>query len=293
MIESIGTLTNQLDKPVCSMFISHANARKHYSRIHKHTEFEISLVLDGSGLYSTMHGTEAIEGGDIFIFSSNEQHCITDIDDTAGENSMNLLNIHFSPIFVWGADSDNPLTCEYQHMLFDKESLSHNKLDRNNPHYPKIVTLISEIRNEFSDGNADYPILVKNKLVEILITLKRFFSAKTASHPEVVLQEKLIQRIEDAANFISINYSKELSLAQIADQAYLSAPYFSSIFKKIYGMSPWEYLTIQRIDRAKLLLKTTDDNILDIAVKCGFNNSANFNKLFRKYTNTTPSNYRK
>ena len=37
----------------------------------------------------------------------------------------------------------------------------------------------------------------------------------------------------------------------------------------------------------------SSDSILDIAFKCGFNNTANFNKMFRKYTGRTPSEYRK
>ena len=58
-------------------------------------------------------------------------------------------------------------------------------------------------------------------------------------------------------------------------------------------MSVWDYICIKRIEEALSLIKTTDKNILDIALECGFNNSANFNKILKKYTNLLPSAFRK
>ena len=59
------------------------------------------------------------------------------------------------------------------------------------------------------------------------------------------------------------------------------------------GMSVWDYICIKRIEEALTLIKTTDKNILDIALECGFNNTVNFNKIFKKYTNLLPSTFRK
>jgi AraC-like DNA-binding protein len=59
------------------------------------------------------------------------------------------------------------------------------------------------------------------------------------------------------------------------------------------GMSLWDYICIKRIEEALTQIKTTDKNILDIALDCGFNNTVNFNKIFKKYTNLSPSAFRK
>jgi AraC-like DNA-binding protein len=59
------------------------------------------------------------------------------------------------------------------------------------------------------------------------------------------------------------------------------------------GMSIWDYISIKRIEEALTLIKTTDKNMLEIALECGFNNTVNFNKLFKKYTNVTPNFFRK
>ena len=59
------------------------------------------------------------------------------------------------------------------------------------------------------------------------------------------------------------------------------------------GMSLWDYLCIKRIECALNLIKTTDKNLLDIALECGFNNTVNFNKMFKKYTNVSPGSFRR
>ena len=58
-------------------------------------------------------------------------------------------------------------------------------------------------------------------------------------------------------------------------------------------MSPWDYITVRRIDLARKLLSDSDRNILDIAMMCGFNNTANFNRAFKKVTGKTPKEIRK
>lgn len=58
-------------------------------------------------------------------------------------------------------------------------------------------------------------------------------------------------------------------------------------------MTTWDYINIKRIDKAISLLSTTDETILNIATQCGFNNSANFNRIFKKITQLTPKQYRR
>ena len=57
-------------------------------------------------------------------------------------------------------------------------------------------------------------------------------------------------------------------------------------------MSPWDYITVKRIDLARRLLAESDKNILEIAMLCGFNNTANFNRAFRNVTGKTPKEIR-
>ena len=58
-------------------------------------------------------------------------------------------------------------------------------------------------------------------------------------------------------------------------------------------MTPWDYVNIKRTEYAKVLLNETDETVLSIALRSGFNNTANFNRIFKGVTAMTPSAYRR
>lgn len=67
---------------------------------HHHTAFEITMVIEGSGVYSTKNGAFRFGSGDIFYFSTDEFHWITEL-----ECETNFLNVHFEPRFIWSENS--------------------------------------------------------------------------------------------------------------------------------------------------------------------------------------------
>ncbi len=94
-----------------------------------------------------------------------------------------------------------------------------------------------------------------------------------------------------AIDYIQANLHKTLNLPIIATHLNLSYYYFCSLFKQSMGVSPWQYVIKQRIDRAKKLLKDQELSIAEIAVACGFSHQSRLSKHFRKMTGTTPKNY--
>jgi len=73
----------------------------------------------------------------------------------------------------------------------------------------------------------------------------------------------------------------------------LNEQYFCRFFRKALGLSPIEYLNEYRIRQAKHLLKDSDLPVTEVCLDCGYNNMGNFLREFRRYTNTTPLQYRK
>ncbi len=66
----------------------------------------------------------------------------------------------------------------------------------------------------------------------------------------------------------------------------------SKHFRYVTGLSPYEYLLIQRVERAVTLLRTTNDSVSSIAYECGFGGQANFTRMFKRITGLTPSECR-
>ena len=103
-----------------------------------------------------------------------------------------------------------------------------------------------------------------------------------------------IKSVRTAMDYINRHLPDELTLEEIAKRADMSPNYFSHIFKKTVGVALWDYITSKRIESAMTLItERPDRNMLDIAVDCGFNNTANFNKMFRRVTGMTPSKFRR
>lgn len=170
----IGKILNNSGTTVCRMFISEAARCKNRYRNHKHTEFEISLILKGTGLYDTERGRENICPGDVFMYSTGEYHCITDIFGESDEDGMLLLNLHFSPNFVWSAGNDY-LSNGYLGAFFERGKETSAKLDRRNARFSDVTAMLGAIRAEFSNGGYGYEVMVKAKLLELLVLLRREF----------------------------------------------------------------------------------------------------------------------
>ncbi|GAB4532044.1 MAG: hypothetical protein Tsb0014_16090 [Pleurocapsa sp.] len=99
-------------------------------------------------------------------------------------------------------------------------------------------------------------------------------------------------RLHQTIDYIQTNLDRNLSLELMAKQIGLSRYYFATQFKQAMGISPYQYINQQRIEKAKKLLKQQDRAIADIAFECGFSSQSHFSKVFRQYVSTTPKRYR-
>lgn len=93
-------------------------------------------------------------------------------------------------------------------------------------------------------------------------------------------------------SWIQKNYKNEISLTQAAEQMHMNPNYVSRMFKKEAGTTFVHYVTQLRMEEAARLLTTTNQPVVDIAIAVGFNDYFYFLKLFKKYSNKTPSQYR-
>jgi two-component system response regulator YesN len=99
--------------------------------------------------------------------------------------------------------------------------------------------------------------------------------------------------IREAKRYIRENYQKSISLDIVGAQVGFNAAYLSTLFKREAGYTFSEYLTQVRMERAKELLKETDDNVAVVCENVGYNDLKNFTKNFRIYTGLRPNEYRK
>lgn len=108
-----------------------------------------------------------------------------------------------------------------------------------------------------------------------------------------ILSEKDVNSIDEAVAYINENYFKKISNQEYAEKCGLSKFYFIKKFKDKMGEPPQHYRIETALKKSKHLLLDTNMSITEIAETLGFEDSLYFSKMFKKYFECSPSNYRK
>jgi len=156
---------------------------------------------------------------------------------------------------------------------------------------PRIETialsLLSELRSEGLGGR-----LYVESLANILgiHLLRQHSSVKQPSLPRSVgLDRATLRRV---STYIEEHLAEDLSLSELAAVAYLSPYHFARLFKASTGFAPHQYVIGRRIERAKLLLSTTNWSLTAIAHAVGFAHESHLALHFKRLTGLLPSSYR-
>ena len=102
-----------------------------------------------------------------------------------------------------------------------------------------------------------------------------------------------VESILRAVDYIELNLHKTLRLSDIANEIGYSMFHFDRVFKYTLGESIIEYVRKRKLTEAANELIRTDNRIIDIAIKYGFDSQQAFTTTFKKYYNTSPGRYRK
>lgn len=100
-------------------------------------------------------------------------------------------------------------------------------------------------------------------------------------------------KITETLHYISENLQKELTVQHLAQRCHVNPDYFSRLFKEQTGIRPLRYLQNKRIERAQILISTTNHSLQEIADLVGLPNISYFSRVFSKLTSKSPATYRK
>ncbi|MFD2936594.1 helix-turn-helix transcriptional regulator [Spirosoma flavum] len=125
------------------------------------------------------------------------------------------------------------------------------------------------------------PFIVMTFYHQQIIKIKEKIYAKNYLYKQVIL----------AKIFIDNHFDNTICIDDMAVEACFSKFHFIRLFTNVYGLTPHQYLTMVRIDKAKKLLHT-DKPIKEVCFSVGFSSTSSFTGLFKKITGSTPSEFR-
>jgi signal transduction histidine kinase/AraC-like DNA-binding protein/ABC-type sugar transport system substrate-binding protein len=154
-----------------------------------------------------------------------------------------------------------------------------------------VLVLSGKLLTEQDVRRLDYARVVFQRK-EMLSPDETIAALQSISDENTRLLQPTSILVKRAFAYILQNYATPLSRQQIASAVGVSERYLSQIFKQEMGISPWDALNRFRIHRARELLKTTDENITEIATQVGFDDPSYFGRVFNKQTGMSPKVYR-
>lgn len=155
----------------------------------------------------------------------------------------------------------------------------------------KCKKAITEIMQKMSPMNGIQRISALFSIFDLLTQCKEYELLASPTYANNI-QVKCSDRFSKITDYIMRNFDRDIALPQIAEISNMGVTTFCNFFKEHYRMSFVEYLNTVRIGHACKLLSENDQNIVQVAYDCGFNNLANFNRQFKRLKNMTPSEYR-
>lgn len=156
---------------------------------------------------------------------------------------------------------------------------------------PRLEAIIMLFLAELQQENSGGKLYVESLSNVLAVHLLRQYTADKPHLPIYAggLPERQVSQVLE---YINNHLDQDIKLADLAQLLEMSQFHFSRLFKQSIGITPYQYLLQQRVERAKQLLKQSDRSIVEIALLCGFNSHSHLSKQFRQLTGMTPTAYR-
>lgn len=207
----------------------------------------------------------------------NEEHCIP----TITSDRLIAFNIHISAYYLWNVCTDFVEPDKIQSLIHSEVSIKQHFCSD-----AQINALVKKIWKLFHEDADCNRFKIRSYLLEFIKMISKEISVNKSDTDFSGIR---LYDIQKAVNYIKQNYSKPITLDDIAHAATMSRSHLTNTFKLVTGTTPYEYLLTTRLEKASSLLIETNRSILQISYDCGFNNITNFNRAFKQKMGETPS----
>ena len=289
----------------------HDSSLEYPITMHRHEFYEINIVVQGQGVHYINNGKIYANKGDVFIVCPHMEHGYFEIED------MVIFHILINDAFFKYFNDKLELLGGYV-ALFQIEPEMRTQMVRNaflHLEEEAFFVIMNKIR-ELMSYKTDEVDKVAQQIVEnekaenifinsinesivfqIISLFCYYYDSKTKDYAKekkaqittAFEYENLVIR---AIEYMRRNLSAKITIEMIAENFHISIATLGRYFKAVVNQTPMQYLQMMRVEKAKQLLSTTNDTIVNISLDCGFFDSSHFEKFFMKREGITPSLYR-
>lgn len=271
-----------LEFPCAGYSSSYTDRQEDVIPWHWHEEMEMIYMEDGQMKVEIPSNAFLLKKGDCIVINSNILHYAEAVTE------CKLRSLVFSQALISG-NEDSVFAKKYMQPLLTCNHFSHYFIKAGeNENVTECFKRAFEALEQDCYG---YEFTVRENLSRICLFLYGEFNPQTDTKNVSPSQDNL--RVRKMLAFIQKNFADDISLSEIAGAADISERESLRCFKKTIQLSPIQYLLKYRIMQgAEMLLANPADSISEIATLCGFDSPSNFAKIFKRFYNCTPREYR-
>lgn len=254
-------------------------------RWHWHKELQFSYSLYHSICFSVEGQKIILKPGEGIMVNSNILHQVKPYDN----NNCMMFSIVFDPILI-GGTNQSLIEKKYINPILKSSKLKFIYLRPSIEWQKNILQYLKKIFTLSNQKSYGYELEIRNYLGSVWLNLLKEIKEDIEDSTSVDSYDE--ERVKSALQYIYKYYQRNISLENIAMSANISKSECCRSFKRTLRMTPFEYLMEYRISKASEELLKSKKSISNIAFDAGFNGISYFGKVFKKYMNCTPSEYR-
>lgn len=250
--------------------------------VHFHDFSELVVITGGKAVH-IINGIEYnIQSGDVYVIKGNTTHGFSQV------KNLSLYNIAYM---------ENEPVLEYEYLrimsgfqaLFFVEPIYRKQLNFEHKLHlsSKDIVFAESILEIMASENKDapqYDRILRIYFTSFITFLSRQFEQKC--------EKSKITSISDTLAFIEKNYTRQITVDELAKMAHLSSRHFIRLFIQNYGITPKQYIMQLRIRYACRRLEQSAKSISDIAFESGFTDTNYFTSCFKSRMGKSPKEYR-
>jgi len=251
---------------------------------HFHNCLEIGLCESDSGKMEFQDECIPFHADDVTIVGSNIPHTTYSSPGTASKWTYIFVNIPslLEPLFPLNA-------LEHSDELTDMLHNFYAVMPKGK--YPDIYNLVTAAISELKNKESNYEFSFRGLMMSFIVRLLPVYKKNITLTGDCPRENALV--IAPAINYIDEHYMQDFTMEDLAEMCNLSPSHFRRVFTAIVGEAPLKYLNHIRIQKASVLLRTTELSILDISDEVGYNSLSSFNRHFLEDFGEAPREWRK
>ena len=236
-----------------------------------HEQIEIKYFYEGSSAVLIGDEVYVAEAGSIAVVNPYEIHTNVDIERYCGSYYLLIIDLDFFT-------ERDPFGLDLRHILVTEGK----RFVRLISHDSRLSTIIKRAYEEINEQKEHYKLVVYSLMSELFALLLRSYISSENAVACGGEGGRRAELISPALSLIFNEYSRKITLDELAAACNLSKYHFTRLFSREMGVSPFEYLALYRVSLAEMLRESGGLSAAEIAEKCGFSDVSYLYKCYKR-----------